>query len=564
MELSDSQTHAYQYIINNLSKERIILLEGSAGTGKTTLTKTICDFYRKTKNILVCAIAPTHKSKKIIKNILNHNTLIPISAMTIASALGKIKEHSYVGTKLYSNGNNKKLSTYQLFIIDEVSMIHDKDLRIIIEFIKNNKKQLLIIGDRNQIPCPNAHYVITETSISRADSFIFNDETITKLYLNEIVRQNASSPIIQLACYVRDHLLIDEPFQQIIYNTHFQNIIDFSIMYSVFQSHYIINQSNSCRIIAYTNSSVKTHNLSVRNQLQYNDEYVIGDLLTGYSNVGYPELIIENGEDYFVDKIIDTNNHSILQYHNLSGKLIDLRITDNNILIKKLFFINIYDENNLIFLNKIIELAEKVNSNHSTSTDYLKYMTLKNSVIFTEDIYKFQNKIFTETSFKEAHSLLFIKVNEIIVNNSIKHNSLSQKINTAYPTILETRLRDIHKIIGDSETFADKYKTIEKDIYYGYSITAHKSQGSTYDNVIVDESDFMKITNRWNFKYNKTEDRIKEKNQIRYVSYTRARENLFIAYDQTIIDHINNIHDIPDINDINDIHDIPDMDYIEH
>ena len=37
MMLNDSQNEAYQYIINNLSKERVILLEGSAGTGKTTV-----------------------------------------------------------------------------------------------------------------------------------------------------------------------------------------------------------------------------------------------------------------------------------------------------------------------------------------------------------------------------------------------------------------------------------------------------------------------------------------------------------------------------------------------
>lgn len=530
MELTDSQQEAYQYIITNLPKERVILLEGSAGTGKTTLTKTICNYYRQIKNTLVCAIAPTHKSKKIIKNVLNKNTLIPISALTIASALGKIKEHSYVGTKLYTNGNNKKLSSYNLFIIDEVSMIHNTDLKLIIDFIHKNNKQLLIIGDRNQIPCPNAPYLIS-TTISRADSFIFTDDAITKLYLSEIVRQSIESPIIQLACYVKDHLLIDEPFDQLISNTHFNNIITYADIYSVFQSYYIKDKVNSCRIISYTNSSVKTHNLEVRNQLKYSDEYVIGELLTGYSNIGYPDLVIENGEDYFVEKIVETTNHSIGKYKNLFGKYIVLKIADNNILINKLFFINIYNESNQSFIMRLIELAEIVNSNHSTKTDYLNYMELKNSVVFSEDIYKFQGAIFTETSFKESHSLLFVRVSEIIINNAIKDNALSKKINTSYPNILESRLNDSNKPIGDSETFADKYKSIEKDIYYGYSITAHKSQGSTYDNVITDEPDFQKISNRWNYKYNKLEDRTKEKNQIRYVAYTRAKENLFIVYE---------------------------------
>ena len=530
MELTDSQEQAYQYIITNLPKERVILLEGSAGTGKTTLTKTICNYYRQIRNISVCAIAPTHKSKKIIKNILNKHSLIPISALTIASALGKIKEHSYIGTKSYANGNNKKLSSYNLFIIDEVSMIHNNDLKLIIDFINKNKKQLLIIGDRNQIPCPNAPYLVTDT-ISRADSFVFTEDSITKLYLSEIVRQSGESQIIRLACYVKDHLLIDEPFEQLISNTDFSNIIEYANMYVVFQCHYAQSKVNSCRIISYTNASVKTHNLEVRRQLNYSDEYVVGELLTGYSNIGFPELVIENGEDYFVENIVETTNHSIGKYKNLCGKYIRLRIADGNARVNKLFFINIYHDSNQAFIMRLIELAEIVNRGYSTKTDYSNYMELKNSAVFSEDIYKFQDEIYNETSFKESHPLLFIRVNEIIVNNTIKDHSLSTKINTSYPDILGSRLTDSNKPVGDSETFADKYKSIEKDIYYGYSITAHKSQGSTYDNVIVDEPDFQKISNRWNYKYNKLEERTKEKNQIRYVAYTRAKENLFIVYE---------------------------------
>jgi hypothetical protein len=79
------------------------------------------------------------------------------------------------------------------------------------------------------------------------------------------------------------------------------------------------------------------------------------------------------------------------------------------------------------------------------------------------------------------------------MNGCMTLSSLSKKINTAYPDIIQNRLDDINKPIGDSETFADKYKVIEKDIYYGYSITAHKSQGSTYNTTIVDEVDFQKI-----------------------------------------------------------------------
>ena len=534
-KLSNSQQEAFKYIVSNLNEEKIILLEGSAGTGKTTLTKNICNHYNETKNVSVCAIAPTHKSKKIIRNILNQNSIIPISALTVASALGKIKEHSYVGTKIYSNGNNKKLSSYHLFIIDEVSMIQDDDLALIIDYVRKANKKLLIIGDSNQIPCPTAKFIITNI-VEKADSYIFTDDTITKITLVDIVRQSADSPIIKLASFVRDNLTNDIPFLQFIDATNFNNVITYGDIYEVFKHHFIPSVVNSCRIVAYTNSAVKTHNLEVRNHLHYEEDYVIGEILTGYSNIGFPDLIIENGEDYFITAIELTNTHSIGKFACLNGKLINLKVADTNIQIKKLFFININHPSNNVFMCELIRLGEKINTHNSTKTDYKNYMELKNNVIFAEDVYKLEDKIFVETTFKETHSLLFTNVNEIIVENKPKETLLSKKINTSYPDIINKRISDKYKPLGESETFADKYKVIEKDIYYGYSITAHKSQASTYDSVIADEPDFQKIANRWNYKYNKLESRIKEKNQIRYVSYTRAKQNLFIVYEAKPLD----------------------------
>lgn len=529
-ELSESQQLAFNFIIENLSEKKIILLEGSAGSGKSTLTKYICNYYNE-KKINICAIAPTHKSKKVIQNILNKDIIIPISTLTVASALGKIKEHSYIGTKVYSNSTVKKLFNYSLFIIDEVSMIRDEDLKIIINYVLDSNKRLIIIGDSNQIPSPTSKYIISDI-IEKADSYIFTDEYTTKIKLKDIVRQSIDSPIIKLASSVRENLLNDLKFDLIMEATDFTNIIKYSDIYNVFETYFIKELINSCRIITYTNSSVKHHNLEVRKHLNYNEEFVIGELMTGYSNMGWPELIIENGEDYFIEHIEDTTDHYIGKFNNLCGKLIDLIVADTRFKIKDIFFINMNHSNNSSFLNRLIELAEKINKNNSTKIDYCNYMRLKNNAMFIEDIYKYEGGIFTENIFKETHPLLFININEVIVENQINKSALAKKIDETYPDIVSLRINDISKKIGDSELFADKYKVIEKDIYYGYSITAHKSQGSTYDTVIVDENDFQKISNRWNHKYNKLESRVKEKNQLRYVSYTRAKNNLFVIYEK--------------------------------
>ena len=157
-------------------------------------------------------------------------------------------------------------------------------------------------------------------------------------------------------------------------------------------------------------------------------------------------------------------------------------------------------------------------------------MAVKNMVIFFEDMYKFEGKVYTETTFKETHPLLFSSISAAvdIPNRTILSNPLVDKLTNMYSHIVEARLED-NKIIGDSEMFADKYKVIEKDIYYGYAITAHKSQGSTFQHVIGDEGDFQKLFNRWNFSKNCLESRIKEKNQLRYVMCTRPKQRLFIA-----------------------------------
>lgn len=66
--------------------------------------------------------------------------------------------------------------------------------------------------------------------------------------------------------------------------------------------------------------------------------------------------------------------------------------------------------------------------------------------------------------------------------------------------------------------WAQYYKMIEQSAWvkYNYAVTAHTSQGSTYDNALV---------LKWDIDYN---NNIEERNRILYVACTRARNTLFI------------------------------------
>jgi hypothetical protein len=135
----------------------------------------------------------------------------------------------------------------------------------------------------------------------------------------------------------------------------------------------------------------------------------------------------------------------------------------------------------------------------------------------------------TEASMREQHPLLFTKVPEVIDgdNRQIRDNQLAKNIEELYPGILDERLQDT-KLYSDSETLADRWCVIEKDLDYGYAITGHKCQGSTYENTYVDDHDFEKIKDRFNHKYGALEWRTKEFNQLKYVAYTRASKSLRI------------------------------------
>jgi exodeoxyribonuclease-5 len=72
-----------------------------------------------------------------------------------------------------------------------------------------------------------------------------------------------------------------------------------------------------------------------------------------------------------------------------------------------------------------------------------------------------------------------------------------------------------------------KNKNVIPDVNYGYAITSHKSQGSTYDAVVVDEKDIMSVGPTTN----------KNKSESVYTALTRAR-NITYVISQTQVENI--------------------------
>ena len=543
-ELTSSQKIAFDKIIAFLNSDidRVFVLAGSAGTGKTTLTKIIVKYIGDMKSALplkVCGIAPTHKAKRVLSNVLNSNKFLLIPTFTIASILGKIREHSHIGAKVFVGSDPEKLSNYQCAIIDEISMISNDDLNVVLAHSEKQGIKLILIGDNYQLPCPSQKLIRRTDKIS-GDAYLFRQESIAfsnciaeVIELREIVRQVNNSPIIQLATYIRDHM--NEPIDlktiKIEGMQELEYISDPNLIYSKYIELYALNKNT--RIIAYTNPKVQEHNTRIRHEFGYKSKLLKDELITGYANFGYPQPIIENGADYIVVNVTPVFK-TIYAYQKLSGINVTLlRLDAQTQHHETVFIIDTTHSNNVAFMDELVLRAETVNAMGSTKKDFKLYHEFKNYTVFMEDIYKYGEYIYNESVFKQTHPLLFTRVSDIYDPVTKKILDPLSHVHTKFVEVygeefILNRIADTAKYTSDSETFADGYKVIEKDIDYGYAMTTHKSQGSTYHTVFVDDQDFRKLTNRWNPKYNLYENRIREQNQLKYVAYTRPSTRLLI------------------------------------
>lgn len=559
-------TEEQKTILENITKSiiekhksgsfHILTLIGAAGTGKTTITKEIVNVLLL-EGMSIVGVAPTHKARKTLGGIVNQvQKISKIETITIASLLSKFKKHSYVGNKNFTHSTDDKFQIYNLFIIDECSMITKEDFYDIAKYTAKLNKIVLFIGDKFQIPHPTQEYQIKEIEnekyLVKKDSPAFNVKE--KYELTEIIRQKGN-PIIDLYDDIRNDIYKELPYSretnvvniktdEKIYNILPENVIEtkgvvFTNDYDNFNdfieriySGILLRDIPDYRIICYTNANVNKYNTVVRKILNFDSIFPQkGELLMGYENVGYPIRTIENGEDYIVSNTKFTDQHKInyidgkirKSFENVVGYFVYIKTIGEN-RKKRLFFPDLYHKNNFQLIEFLWELSENVNQKYSKTKDFVKYSKLKNKLFFIKNVYKFNDEYYLEDELKTKHPLLFKNI-----SNTITNEILLEDFMELYEDVYYSRIED-NKQITQNELFVDRYQMINKDLDFGYSITAHKAQGSTYNTCFVDENDFEKLRNEYNTRLKCLEFKTKEKNQLKYVAFTRPRNLLLVYY----------------------------------
>ena len=121
----------------------------------------------------------------------------------------------------------------------------------------------------------------------------------------------------------------------------------------------------------------------------------------------------------------------------------------------------------------------------------------------------------------DASFNLYKRVLQILYINGLKRIGGGWK---AYYNFKNRFLTLIPVVIHDAY---GNEKVIKKDIDYGFGLSVHKSQGSTFDNVAVDLTDITWYQSSKGYK--KAYD-INMRNRLIYVALSRARKKAILKY----------------------------------
>jgi len=284
-EPTEKQSIALKQLASFLiSKERnrIFLLKGFAGTGKTTIIGTLvnCLWACKLKAVLM---APTGRAAKVMSNYSKTR------AFTIHRKI-YVPKKDRGGSVKFVLAPNKHQNT--VFLVDEASMIPDRAddskfgehislLDDLIRFVHSGLNcKLILIGDTAQLPP-----VRLELSPALdADQISRNyDMHVVGLELNEVVRQEENSGILINATQIRRQLQ-ENAFEAFQFNvTGFKDIVrlveGYDIQDAIEQS-YHENGKEETAFIVRSNKRANLYNGNIRNQILFlESDLAVGDYM---------------------------------------------------------------------------------------------------------------------------------------------------------------------------------------------------------------------------------------------------------------------------------------------
>ena len=277
------QVHALDVFVQFMtdrSDQVVMILRGSAGTGKTTLASAIVKAMVALKQKLLL-LAPTGRAAKVFSLNAGH------AAYTIHRRIYRQKSAG----DLSSFNLNDNLNRDTLFIVDEASMIANLGLGEtafgsgcllddLMQFVYSGQCcRLLLIGDKAQLPPVGEE----ESPALMAAALRGYGMRVYETDLNQVLRQNQESGILWNATQIRQMITHDSMTQlPKIRFTGFTDIrmVPGSELIDALSTSYSRMGTDETIVITRSNKRANIYNQGIRNQvLDCEDELCRGDQL---------------------------------------------------------------------------------------------------------------------------------------------------------------------------------------------------------------------------------------------------------------------------------------------
>lgn len=439
-------------------------LVGPAGTGKTYLVKALIQNCGISYSMIGLA-APTHKACRVLQESIR---LPGVKVNTLQSDLGlRLNfdvEKFDISNPPFDPKGKIKIKAYNIYIIDESSMINRGLCTFLEKVCKTHNCKIIYIGDASQLAPVNEKY----SSAFRG---------VTTYSLDEIVRQGEDNPVSDLLELLRQDIKnksftfleyisnVKSRFNED-YTKGFQvcNAIDFqNFVFNNFNDEQLTLNVDFAKVIAYTNNCVSSWNKFIRGS-------IIKD----------------------ADKSVISKNDLIISYTTIVNQFNEAVIKNSEEYI----------------------LKDVVNYQHP------KY-NLKGFMVRFTAIHGGSN---TSPLFvldhKDAFTMqMYVKIsNELIDAAKSAPTRLRAQKWREYYEFKESCLL-ITNIVNKSGNIL-----FSRDLDYGFSLTSHKSQGSTFDTALVDVIDI--VYNKYGHPYTDAE----EINRRLYVACSRCKNKLILKF----------------------------------
>lgn len=289
--------------LSNADAQKIFVLRGSAGTGKTTITKAIVQYLN---GLEICSylMAPTGKASSILKeksgvdtSTIHHLVYLPVQLED---------------GKVFFSERDNDANVRTVFIVDEASMIASVNaskgefisekplLEDLIRYVKqgHSENQIIFLGDNYQL-----RPVGEQSSVALEAGELYNKYGLSsrQMTMKEVVRQAGESPVLKLALQVKSLKDVGGS----IYTIRPPRLSNSAVALNYFLTYFDKNRLDEVVMICKSNDQVFEWNHTIRKSLDLHGKTLrVGDVVmlrSGWMD-GHHSLV--NGETGVVKTLV--------------------------------------------------------------------------------------------------------------------------------------------------------------------------------------------------------------------------------------------------------------------